>query len=301
MTSARRSRSSSLLDEDAQHADRGAAQAERILGAARLLADGEDAGQRVELVGQRDRDTGAGARQCAAGAARQIVLVDRLGDLGGLAVGRGVVAPHDSLQLGELADHRGQQVALGELAARSAFARSASMSNAISPASVSTRRTLSPIEPSLAWNVTASSAGRRAASGCLRSWLQKNAASDSRGRTTRSLPARTLSGSRLSMLATVMKCGSSLPSAPCTGKVALVLLQRGDQHFARQLEEARLEGTGDGAGPFDQRGDFVEQRLARAAPRRQGFRRGGDLRRGCAARRAPKSAITLPFSRRTVS
>ena len=43
--------------------------------------------------------------------------------------------------------------------------------------------------------------GRRAASGCLRSWLQKNAASDRRGRTTRSLPARTLSGSRLSMLA----------------------------------------------------------------------------------------------------
>ena len=80
------------------------------------------------------------------------------------------------------------------------------------------RRTLSPIEPSFAWNVTASSPGRRAASGCLRSWLQKNAASDSRGRTTRSLPARTFAGSRLSMLLTVMKCGSSLAPAPCTGK-----------------------------------------------------------------------------------
>ena len=37
----------------------------------RLLADREDAGQRVELVGQRDRDAGAGARQLTARAARQ--------------------------------------------------------------------------------------------------------------------------------------------------------------------------------------------------------------------------------------
>ena len=70
-----------------RHADGGAPQAERILGAARLLADGEDAGERVELVGQRHGRAGAGGRQGATGAARHVVLVDRGGDFGGFAVG----------------------------------------------------------------------------------------------------------------------------------------------------------------------------------------------------------------------
>jgi hypothetical protein len=39
--------------QDAQHAERGAAQAERVLVAGRHLADAEEADQRVELVGQR--------------------------------------------------------------------------------------------------------------------------------------------------------------------------------------------------------------------------------------------------------
>ncbi len=42
------------------------------------------------------------------------MLVDGRGDLGGLAIGRGVVPAHDSLQLGEFPDHGRQQVALGE-------------------------------------------------------------------------------------------------------------------------------------------------------------------------------------------
>jgi hypothetical protein len=103
-------------------------------------------------------------------------------------------------------------------APRTAAAWSASMSSAISPASVDTRRTLSPMDPSLAWNVTASSPARRSASFCLRSWLQKKAPSERRGRTTRSLPALTFDGSLLSMLLTVMKCGSNLPAAFCTAK-----------------------------------------------------------------------------------
>src|SRR5207248_4489933 len=37
-----------LLDENSQHTDGRAPQAERVLGASRLLADGEDARQRVE-------------------------------------------------------------------------------------------------------------------------------------------------------------------------------------------------------------------------------------------------------------
>jgi hypothetical protein len=41
------------LHQDAQHAERGAAQAEGILVAGRRLADAEEADQRVEFVGQR--------------------------------------------------------------------------------------------------------------------------------------------------------------------------------------------------------------------------------------------------------
>ena len=57
-------------------------------------------------------------RQSAAGATRHVVLVDGGRDLGGLAVGGGVVTAHDALQFREFAHHRRQQVALGELARR---------------------------------------------------------------------------------------------------------------------------------------------------------------------------------------
>ena len=213
-------------------------------------------------------------RQRAAGATRHVVLVDGGRDFRGLAIGGGVVAAHDALQFGKFAHHRGQQVALGELRGARACRASVSISRAISPASVATRRTLSPMEPSFAWNVTASSAASRAASGCLRSWLQKNAASDRRGRTTRSLPARTFAGSRLSMLLTVMKCAQQLSARAFHREIPLVMLQRGDQHLARQFEETRLETAGERTGPFDQRGDFVEQRLVdqRRAAQRLAYR-----------------------------
>ncbi len=103
-------------------------------------------------------------------------------------------------------------------AARTACSREPSATTAISAASAATRRVLSPRDPSFAWKVTASSAARRAASGCLRSCSQKKAASARRGRTTRSLPARTVAGSRLSMLLTAMKAGSSRPCVSSTGK-----------------------------------------------------------------------------------
>ena len=47
-----------LFEQDAQHADGGAAQREGVFGAARLLADAEDAGERVEAVGERERRAG---------------------------------------------------------------------------------------------------------------------------------------------------------------------------------------------------------------------------------------------------
>src|SRR5690606_37913675 len=75
-----------FLDRDAQRADRGAAQTEWILGAAGLLADREDAGERVELVGERDGEPDAAAGQFATRAARHVVLVDRVRDFRRFAI-----------------------------------------------------------------------------------------------------------------------------------------------------------------------------------------------------------------------
>ena len=102
-------------------------------------------------------------------------------------------------------------------------ARRVSSSGALTAAATSVpsatmRRILSPSDPSFAWKVTASSDGMREASGSRRSWSQKKAASASRARTTRSLPSRTLPGSRLSMLATAMNSGISRPAPSSTGK-----------------------------------------------------------------------------------
>ena len=70
------------------------------------------------------------------------------------------------------------------------------------------------------------------------------------------------------MLLTVMKHGSRLPLTVFHGKVALMLLQGGDQHLARQGEETLLEPTRDRYRPLDECRDFVQQRIAdqRAAP-----------------------------------
>ena len=76
-----------MFEHDAQHADGGAPQSEWIARAAGLLPDGENSGQCVDPVGQRHGITDAEIRQRIAGAARQVVLTDRLGDRGTLAIG----------------------------------------------------------------------------------------------------------------------------------------------------------------------------------------------------------------------
>ncbi len=151
-----------LLDDNPQQADGGAAQAEGILGAGGLLADLENARERVELVGDRDSEAGVRLGQLVASAARQVVLTDRDSDLRRLAVGERVVRAHDSLQLRELAHHRGQQVTLAQLSRTLRLGSDRQLQlAAISPASARTRRVLSPSDPSFTWNVIASSASRR--------------------------------------------------------------------------------------------------------------------------------------------
>jgi hypothetical protein len=64
------------------------------------------------------------------------------------------------------------------------------------------------------------------------------------------------------MLLTVMNQGSSLCRARPRPQIALVVLQRRDQHFPRQREEALIESPGKRHRPLDQRGHFIEQFVA---------------------------------------
>ena len=97
-------------------------QPERVPRPARTLAGPEQADQRVQLVGEgHGGPARAGPAQIVrprvgvgGDADRQVVVVDGAPHLFRLAVLAGVDAPHDPLQLGELADHVGGQVGLGE-------------------------------------------------------------------------------------------------------------------------------------------------------------------------------------------
>jgi hypothetical protein len=139
------------FDQHADHAQRVATQGEGILVAGGQLADAEHVGQRLQLVGQRDAEADIAARQFVAGEARLVVVLDGVGDLGRLAVVQRVVAAHDALQFGELADHVGQQVGLGQHGGAVGLVGQASPPS-FSPmarASAATRSTRSPWVPSL--------------------------------------------------------------------------------------------------------------------------------------------------------
>ncbi|MNX84839.1 hypothetical protein D3C86_1166540 [compost metagenome] len=94
-----------------------AAQRERVLVAGGLEADAPDADQRLELVGQRHGGADGPLGQRVTGKARAIVFRARQRHLVGLVVMTRVVGAHRALEFGELADHVGQQVRLGQFGA----------------------------------------------------------------------------------------------------------------------------------------------------------------------------------------
>src|SRR5690606_28730627 len=103
-----------VLQHQPDHTQSGAAQGEGVLGAGRLLVDGEEADEGVELVGQRDGDGQGGGGDGVQGPLRLVVVADGVGDGVGVAGGADVITAHDALQLRELADHAGGEVGLGE-------------------------------------------------------------------------------------------------------------------------------------------------------------------------------------------
>ena len=103
-----------VLTDDANDAEAGAPQRIGIARAGWLLADGEESGELVQLVGQRHGDRDRCGRHCVGRALRRVVVADGFGNKGVLIVMLRVVAAHHALQLGELADHAGHQVGLAE-------------------------------------------------------------------------------------------------------------------------------------------------------------------------------------------
>ena len=104
-----------IVEHDPDHAERRAAQRIWILASGRLLVDRPEAHQRIELVGERDRDRHRIGRHEIVRALRLVVILARVCDGLVLALRLGVVFSHQALQLGEFADHVGEQIGLAEL------------------------------------------------------------------------------------------------------------------------------------------------------------------------------------------
>ncbi|CQQ36398.1 Uncharacterised protein [Salmonella enterica subsp. enterica serovar Typhimurium str. DT104] len=105
-----------LLNDDAQHAQRGTTQRKRVFVAFRMLTNTEDTRQSIHLIGDRQRAGHRVRRQVITGKAWLILFVQRHGHIFRFTIMARVVHPHHALGVGELEDHVGHQVALGEQA-----------------------------------------------------------------------------------------------------------------------------------------------------------------------------------------
>ena len=282
------------LDQDPEHAERGAAKAIGVLGAGRFLADREDADQRVQLVGDGEREPGARRREQVTRETRQVLLGQGGRHLVGFAVVQGVVAPHDALQLRELADHRGQQVALGQL-----------------------RR------PLRVGGISAGRAGnlhgeRRDPRGLVGERAELRLEGDGgqrpparferrlaicrveKGRIGQPRPHDPLvAGAHLRRIPAFDighgdKEGQERPVRRTDREVPLVVLQGRHQHLRRQLEEARFEPARDRDRPFGQGRDLVQYGGIDRARRRPPASAAAVTPFRMRSRRASKSASTWP-------
>src|SRR5580704_16996623 len=145
------------------------------------------------------------------------------------------------------------------------------MAMATSVASAAMRRVLSPSEPSFTWKVTASSPRRRAEGLTPILFEEKHRIGEPRAYHAL-VPLAHLGGIAALDVADRNEGGLEGAGAVLHREVTLVSLQRGDQHLARQREEARLEAPGECHRPLDERGDLLEQVLLDegAAPERGG-------------------------------
>ena len=104
-----------VVEHEPDHAQRRATQRIRVLRSGRLLVDRPEAGEHVDLVGERDRDRHRIGRHQIVRPLRLVVILDGVRDRFVLALRLRVVAAHQALHFGKLADHFGQQIGLAEL------------------------------------------------------------------------------------------------------------------------------------------------------------------------------------------
>jgi hypothetical protein len=102
------------VEQCPEDADRRAAKRERIRRAGRHDVHGAGADERVEAVGDGDQSAGLAGRAGVLRAARHVVVGDDVRDGRRRPLCDGIGATHLALKLGELSDHQGDQIGLGE-------------------------------------------------------------------------------------------------------------------------------------------------------------------------------------------
>ena len=90
-------------------------QSKRVFIPCRQITNAKHAHQRFQLVGQRHDHACVVARQAVARKARLVMVFNRIGDLNAQAIVERIVAAHRALQLGEFADHVGDEICFGQL------------------------------------------------------------------------------------------------------------------------------------------------------------------------------------------
>ena len=110
-----------MLSQDANQAQRMAAQRKRVFVSRGHIANAKHADQRFQFVGQRHHPADRFGWQPVARKTRAIVVRDGGCNLLTQPVVHGVIISHNALQLRELAHHVGQQISLGQACGQRRF------------------------------------------------------------------------------------------------------------------------------------------------------------------------------------
>ena len=104
---------------------------EGIARSGRLLVDGEETSQRIQLVRQRNRHRHRRRRNLVPLPHRLVMIADCVRDGIRQTLRAGIIAAHKALKLGELADHLGNEIGLGEPRGLLGLIRVSALDNAL--------------------------------------------------------------------------------------------------------------------------------------------------------------------------
>ena len=267
------------LDEDPEHPEGASPEREGVPVAGGAGADAEDAGQGVEPLREGERPPGRGRGDRVARKARQVRFLDGFRDLAGFSVRACVAGAHVALEVGELADHGGDEVALVELRRAHRGGR------------------LLRVEPGRARHVADEDRHPVGLRGHRAEPLLEHDPRECRPVGRQGLLPIGVDEERR-----VLEAGPDHPFVPGPDRlrppaldvadgdegslqpaalvldreVALVALQGGRDHPARKIEEPLFEPSGDRHRPLDEGGHLVEEVVPRDRPAAEAGRRVRD-------------------------